>query len=152
MPTGCCSSRSARRGLYSVTMGATTVWERWDSMLPDGTINPGQMTSFNHYALGAVADWMHRVIGGIAPAEPGYGTVRVAPPPGGGLTWAQTSLETPHGHVTVAWQLGPDGALDVDVAVPDGITAEIDIPGADARSVGGGHHRVTGGVRQPTQT
>ena len=58
--------------LYPVTMGATTIWERWDSMLPDGTINPGQMTSFNHYALGAVADWMHRVIGGIAPLEPGY--------------------------------------------------------------------------------
>ncbi len=46
--------------LYPVTMGATTIWERWDSMLPDGTINPGEMTSFNHYALGAVADWMHR--------------------------------------------------------------------------------------------
>ena len=46
--------------LYPITMGATTVWERWDSMLPDGSINPGEMTSFNHYALGAVADWMHR--------------------------------------------------------------------------------------------
>ena len=55
--------------LYSVTMGATTVWERWDSMLPDGTINPGEMTSFNHYALGAVADWMHRTIGGLSPAR-----------------------------------------------------------------------------------
>ena len=53
-------------------MGATTIWERWDSMLPDGTINPGEMTSFNHYALGAVADWMHRTIGGIAPVAPGY--------------------------------------------------------------------------------
>ena len=55
--------------LYPVTMDATTIWERWDSMLPDGTINPGEMTSFNHYALGAVADWMHRTIGGIAPAS-----------------------------------------------------------------------------------
>ncbi len=73
--------------LYPVTMGATTVWERWDSMLPDGTINPGQMTSFNHYALGAVADWMHRVVGGLAPLEPGYASVLVAPQPGGGLTW-----------------------------------------------------------------
>ena len=50
-----------------MTMGATTIWERWDSMLPDGTINPGEMTSFNHYALGAVADWMHRTVGGLAP-------------------------------------------------------------------------------------
>ena len=60
--------------LYPVTMGATTIWERWDSMLPDGTINPGQMTSFNHYAFGAVADWMHRDHRRIRPAEPGYRT------------------------------------------------------------------------------
>ncbi len=80
--------------LYPVTMGATTVWERWDSMLPDGTINPGDMTSFNHYALGAVADWMHRTIGGLSATEPGYAAVRVAPRPGGGLTWAETALET----------------------------------------------------------
>jgi alpha-L-rhamnosidase len=132
--------------LYSVTMGSTTIWERWDSMLPDGTINPGQMTSFNHYALGAVADWMHRMIGGIAPAEPGYRTVRIAPRPGGGLTWAQASLDTPHGHVAVAWRLTPDGVLDVDVAVPEGVTAEIDLPGAPSRRIGAGHHHMTGGV------
>ena len=57
--------------LYPVTMGATTIWERWDSMLPDGTVNPGEMTSFNHYALGAVADWLHRTVAGLAPAAPG---------------------------------------------------------------------------------
>ena len=70
--------------LYPVTMGATTIWERWDSMLPDGTINPGEMTSFNHYALGAVADWMHRTVGGIDPLEPGYARVLVAPRRGAG--------------------------------------------------------------------
>ena len=52
--------------LYPVTMGATTIWERWDSMLPDGSINPGEMTSFNHYAFGAVADWLHRTVAGLA--------------------------------------------------------------------------------------
>ena len=57
--------------LYPVTMGATTIWERWDSMLPDGTINPGQMTSFNHYAFGAIGDWLHRVVAGLAPDAPG---------------------------------------------------------------------------------
>ena len=85
--------------LYPVTMGATTIWERWDSMLPDGTINPGQMTSFNHYALGAVADWLHRTVAGLAPAEPGYRTVRVAPRPGGGMTWAKATLTTAHGEI-----------------------------------------------------
>jgi alpha-L-rhamnosidase len=52
-------------------MGAATVWERWDSMPPDGTINRGEMTSFNHYALGAVADWLHKAVGGISPLAPG---------------------------------------------------------------------------------
>lgn len=128
--------------LYPVTMGATTMWERWDAMLPDGTINPGAMTSFNHYALGAVADWMHRQIGGIAPAEPGYRSVRVAPRPGGGLTWAETSLDTPHGRIAVAWRLAPTGRLDVEVTVPDGITAEVDLPGAEPHRIGAGHHHI----------
>ena len=57
--------------LYAITMGATTIWERWDSMLPDGSINPGQMTSFNHYAFGAIAHWMHQTIGGFAHWSPG---------------------------------------------------------------------------------
>ena len=88
------TERECPSWLYPVTMGATTIWERWDSMLPDGTINPGEMTSFNHYALGAVADWMHRTIGGLAPLEPGYAKVLVAPRPGGGLTWCRAGLDT----------------------------------------------------------
>ena len=76
-------------------MGATTIWERWDSMLPDGSINPGEMTSFNHYALGAIADWMHRVVGGLAPLEPGYRRILVAPQIGAGIDWARTSLRHP---------------------------------------------------------
>lgn len=58
--------------LYQVVMNGTTTWERWDSMLPDGRVNTGSMTSFNHYAFGAVADWIHATIGGLAPAEPGW--------------------------------------------------------------------------------
>ncbi len=114
--------------LYPVTMGATTVWERWDSMLPDGTINPGEMTSFNHYALGAVADWMHRTIGGLTAMEPGYRAVRIAPRPGGGLTWARTTLETRHGHVAVSWRL--EGAsLVVETVVPHGVAAVLSLEG-----------------------
>jgi alpha-L-rhamnosidase len=128
--------------LYPVTMGATTIWERWDSMLPDGTINPGQMTSFNHYALGAVADWMHRVIGGIAPLAPGYGKVLIAPQPGGGLTWATASLETPHGRVEVRWrETGPD--LTVEAAVPAGVTGVLRLPGQPDRELTPGRHIVT---------
>ncbi|MCP1415569.1 alpha-L-rhamnosidase [Paenarthrobacter sp. A20] len=114
--------------LYPVTMGATTVWERWDSMLPDGTVNPGEMTSFNHYALGSVADWMHRTIGGIAPASPGYKSAIIAPRPGGGITWAEASLETPQGVISVHWELsGRD--LTVSVSVPEGTEAVLRLPG-----------------------
>ena len=132
--------------LYSVTMGATTVWERWDSMLPDGTINPGQMTSFNHYALGAVADWMHRVIGGIAPLAPGYSKVLIAPQPGGGITWTRAALETHAGRISVHWEQQPSGALDVDVQLPDGVSALVRLPDGTERQVGAGSHRVSSQV------
>lgn len=114
--------------LYPVTMGATTVWERWDSMLPDGTINPGDMTSFNHYALGAVADWMHRTVGGIAPLEPGYSAVRVAPRPGGGLTWARTALDTARGRIEVDWRI-EGGTLTVQTTLPSGVTGVLSLDG-----------------------
>ncbi|HEX5729502.1 alpha-L-rhamnosidase [Microbacterium sp.] len=132
--------REAPSWLYAVTMGATTIWERWDSMLPDGAVNPGGMTSFNHYAFGAVADWMHRTVGGLAPLEAGYRRILVAPQPGGGLTWAQTSLQTPHGLAAVRWDL--DGsALDVEVTVPAGAEAVLRLPGRDDEVVGPGVHR-----------
>ncbi|WP_425148572.1 family 78 glycoside hydrolase catalytic domain [Deinococcus sp.] len=114
--------------LYPVTMGATTVWERWDSMLPDGTINTGQMTSFNHYALGAVADWLHRVVGGISALAPGYAQLLIAPHPGGGLTDVETSLETRHGRVAVHWSIAGD-SLQVQTEVPEGVGGILRLPG-----------------------
>jgi alpha-L-rhamnosidase len=127
--------------LYPVTMGATTIWERWDSMLPDGTINPGQMTSFNHYALGAVADWMHRKIGGIESLQPGYSTVLIAPQPGDEIEWARSSLETRHGKLAVSWSRDSEGWIEADIAVPEGVTAVVRLPGApDQELVGGKHH------------
>ncbi len=126
--------------LYPVSMGATTVWERWDSMLPDGSINVGEMTSFNHYALGAVADFLHRVVAGLAPAEPGYRTLLVRPRPGGGLTEAGATLRTPYGDASVHWHR-PADRLVVDVVVPAGATARIELPGRDAVEVAAGTHR-----------
>ena len=126
--------------LYPVTMGATTIWERWDSMLPDGSVNPGGMTSFNHYAFGAVADWMHRVIGGLAPAAPGYRNLRIEPRPGGGLTWARTSHMTPYGVAEVSWRR-EHGTLTVHVAVPAGSTAVVALPGAAPVEAGPGRHQ-----------
>ncbi|NUP41070.1 MAG: family 78 glycoside hydrolase catalytic domain, partial [Streptomyces sp.] len=103
--------------LYPVSMGATTVWERWDSMLPDGSINPGEMTSFNHYALGAVADWLHRTVAGLEAAEPGWRRLRIAPVPGGDLTFAKAAHDTPYGRAEAGWRI-EDGTLVVEVLVP----------------------------------
>ncbi|MET1052485.1 MAG: alpha-L-rhamnosidase C-terminal domain-containing protein, partial [Mycetocola sp.] len=128
--------------LYPISMGATTIWERWDSMLPDGSINPGEMTSFNHYALGAVADWMHRTIGGIAPAEPGYRTIEIAPILGGGVTSARASLDTGYGTVSVDWSL--DGTdLTLRTVVPPNTHARVVLPGLEPVTVGSGAYEWT---------
>jgi alpha-L-rhamnosidase len=134
--------RESPSWLYPVTMGATTIWERWDSMLPDGSINPGEMTSFNHYALGAVADWMHRVLGGIAPLEPGYTKVLVAPQPGGDIRWARSSLETRHGTIGVSWSREGTDDTRLELSVPDGVTALVRRPGHPDLELGGGRHSI----------
>ncbi|WP_461060826.1 glycoside hydrolase family 78 protein [Streptomyces pseudoechinosporeus] len=129
--------------LYPVTQGATTVWERWDSLLPDGSVNPGEMTSFNHYALGAVADWLHRTVGGLSPAAPGYRRIRIAPRPGGGLTQARARHLTPYGLAESSWEI-ERGRLTVTAVVPPGTTALIDLPGGGSPAqVGSGTHRFT---------
>lgn len=116
--------------LYPVSMGATTVWERWDSMLPDGSINSGEMTSFNHYALGAVVDWMHRIIGGLAPAEPGYRRLLIAPRPGGGLTHCHTDLITPYGEAACSWKI-ENGQIELSVKIPPNTSALVTVPGSE---------------------
>ncbi|MGW3116606.1 family 78 glycoside hydrolase catalytic domain [Streptomyces sp. NPDC001107] len=116
--------------LYPVSMGATTVWERWDSMLPDGSINPGEMTSFNHYALGAVADWLHRTVAGLEAAEPGWRRLRIAPVPGGDLTFAKAAHDTPYGRAEAGWRI-ENGTLVVEVLVPPNTRAEVRLPGDD---------------------
>ena len=121
LETGCPSF------LYPVTMGATTIWERWDSIRPDGTINPSGMTSLNHYALGAVVDWMHRTIGGLSAIEPGYRSMLIAPQPGGGLTSATVRHQTVHGEVTVAWNVA-GRRVSLDVVIPAGTTASVRPP------------------------
>ncbi|HEY5886632.1 MAG TPA: family 78 glycoside hydrolase catalytic domain [Acidimicrobiales bacterium] len=132
--------------LYQVRRGATTVWERWDSMLPDGTINPGEMTSFNHYAFGAVGDFLQRRVAGLAPGNPGGRHHHIEPRPGGGLTRAEATLETPYGHVAVAWHReGPQLHLEVDLP-PKG-TATVVLPDGATTELGAGHHELQGACR-----
>ena len=145
LETGCPS------WLYAVTMGATTVWERWDSMLPDGTINPGQMTSFNHYALGAVADWLHRSVGGLAPAAPGYRKVVVRPLVTEALDHAQVQYDSAYGRHAVSWARVGDQVL-LSVSVPVGTTAEVWVPGeATPVQIGPGEHSFHGIATAPAR-
>ncbi|HEY3558360.1 MAG TPA: family 78 glycoside hydrolase catalytic domain [Kribbella sp.] len=136
LQTGCPS------WLYAVTMGATTIWERYDSMLPDGSINPGEMTSFNHYALGAVADWLHRRVAGLAAAEPGYKSIDVRPLLTDQLTNASARHLTPYGEASVAWARA-DGQVTLTVTVPVGSRAKVDVPGQETVEVGHGTHEWT---------
>ncbi len=127
--------------LYPVTMGATTIWERWDSMLPDGSVNPGEMTSFNHYALGAVVDFMHRVVAGLAPASPGYRSLLIAPQPSMLLGRASAELDTPYGRAASSWTRN-GREVNLTVTVPTGVTARIVLPNGEGDDMveSGTHH------------
>ncbi|MET8983159.1 family 78 glycoside hydrolase catalytic domain [Streptomyces sp. NPDC004539] len=113
--------------LYALKHDATTIWERWDSMLPDGTVNPGEMTSFNHYALGAIARWLHTTVAGLVANAPGYRDIVFRPRPGGGLTWARAAHESPYGRVAIRWELR-EAELVVETTVPTGATGRIEWP------------------------
>lgn len=113
--------------LYPVSTGATTIWERWNSWSDSTGFADAAMTSFNHYAYGAVGDWMYRTLGGLAPAADGYRRVLVAPRPPEAVHWADTSLVTGHGTVSVGWRHEGDG-FGLDVDLPPGVTAEVRVP------------------------
>ncbi|MET0565631.1 MAG: family 78 glycoside hydrolase catalytic domain [Acidimicrobiia bacterium] len=160
--------------LYQVEMGATTVWERWDAIRPDGSIHPGDMApppgmedqdgpqghmrSFNHYAYGAVIDWIYRHLAGLAPdrIRPGYRHVILAPKPVTGIDWARASIDSDFGTTAISWQIEPDGSLAADVKIPPGASGTFLPPANDdsevtlngeptARDVilGPGSHRLT---------
>jgi alpha-L-rhamnosidase len=114
-----------------VKQGATTIWERWDGLKPDGTFQDKGMNSFNHYAYGAIGEWMYRVMAGIEidPAAPGYKHVLFQPRPGGGFTRASASHLTPYGRVSSGWTL-EGNAFELAVEVPPNTTATIRLPGA----------------------
>ncbi len=117
--------------LYPISMGATTIWERWDGIRPDGSFQDAGMNSFNHYAYGAIGEWLYRVTAGIDadPQEPGYKHVRIQPQPGGGLTYARATLNTMYGVIVSAWEIA-DGQLQLDIAVPPNTRATVRLPHA----------------------
>ncbi|KAI5456976.1 bacterial alpha-L-rhamnosidase domain protein [Mariannaea sp. PMI_226] len=137
--------KSCPSWLYPVTMGSTTVWERWDSMLPDGSINPGEMTSFNHYAFGAVAKFLFERIAGLQRLEPGWKRFRVAPLIGAEFSYATGSHVTPYGVASCSWKTSQaensSETFTLKVSVPTNTIADIIIPdgkGERMRTVGPG--------------
>ena len=116
--------------LYSVSKGATTVWEHWDGIKPDGSFWDEDMNSFNHYAYASVADWVFGVACGIQPAAPGYARVRIAPHPDPRLNSLSAVLDTVHGRIRSAWKYTDSGLrYEIDVPVP----AEIVLDGKTVR-------------------
>jgi len=122
--------------LYPVKQGATTIWERWDGQKPDGSFQDAGMNSFNHYAYGAIGEWMYRVVAGLDldPREPGYRHVLVQPQPGGGLTAAEARLETPYGEAASGWTLA-DGKAAVTGTVPPNARGTVRLPAATLAGV-----------------
>jgi alpha-L-rhamnosidase len=117
-------------------MGATTIWEKWDAVKPDSTV---QATSYNHYAYGAVGDWLYRVVAGIDAATPGYKKIIIRPHPGGGLTWVKASYQCPYGKIVSDWKL-ENGTLRMQVEIPAGTTATVYVPGQEPVEVTAGKY------------
>ncbi|SHM71156.1 glycoside hydrolase family 78 protein [Mucilaginibacter sp. OK098] len=122
--------------LYPVKMGATTIWERWDGIRPDGTLETPTMNSYNHYAYGAIGDWMYRVIAGIDTKEdaPGYKQIVIKPTLGGNLSNVEADYETNYGKVSSHWKIDGSNLL-LDVEIPANTTATIYIPGNNSSTI-----------------
>jgi alpha-L-rhamnosidase len=122
--------------LYPVKMGATTIWERWNGIRTDSTFEPASMNSFNHYAYGAIGDWMYREVAGVDTYEdaPGYKKIKIQPHPGKGLIHAAATLETYYGVLSSSWKT-ENGKFILDVEVPVNTSADVYIPAKNAESV-----------------
>ncbi len=122
--------------LYPVKMGATTIWERWDGIKPNGTFQTPSMNSLNHYAYGAIGDWMYRVMAGIDTyeGEPGYRHSIIKPRIGGGFTTASAGFESYYGRLSSAWKV-EDDRMVFDIEIPPNTTSDIFIPALDMDDV-----------------
>ncbi|MDP4209566.1 MAG: family 78 glycoside hydrolase catalytic domain [Bacteroidota bacterium] len=122
--------------LYPVTQGATTIWERWDGQKPDGTFQDVGMNSFNHYAYGAIGEWLYSHVSGINYdlAYPGYKHILFIPHVGGGLTQATGDFTSMYGKITSSWKLEND-VFTYEVSVPANTTATAVLPNATLKDV-----------------
>ncbi|WP_407731207.1 family 78 glycoside hydrolase catalytic domain [Pseudocitrobacter faecalis] len=119
--------------LYQVHAGATTIWEHWDGIKPDGTMWSPDMNSFNHYAYGAIGEWLYRAAAGINPdeSEPGFKRIHLRPLPGGDIRWLKASYQSNYGNIGVHWQRDGEKMLTLSVAIPPNTRADVVLEGAE---------------------
>lgn len=146
--------------LYQITKGATTIWEHWDGIREDGSFWSRDMNSFNHYAYGAIGDWLYRVVAGLDTDQehPGYRHILIKPHTGNGLTFARASLQSMYGEIRSEWETTSTG-MKLQVAIPANTTATVILPGAVLENVREGgssleglegvsrYEQIDGGVR-----
>jgi alpha-L-rhamnosidase len=122
--------------LYPITKGATTIWEHWDGIKPDGSFWSADMNSFNHYAYGSVGDWLYRVMAGIDTdsEKPGYKHIYIKPQPEHDISFARASLESMYGEIKSAWEK-KDGRMTVEATIPANTTATVILPSAKLENV-----------------
>lgn len=129
--------------LYEVKAGGTTIWERWDALTNKGGADgTGGMISFNHYASGAVGEFLYKRVAGIQPTSAGYKTFKVAPLIGGGITYAHGATDTPYGKISSDWKL-EGGKFFITVTVPPCTECEIVLPNGESTAVGSGEHKLS---------
>ncbi len=126
--------------LSCVKLGATTIWERWNSLLPDGSVSGTGMNSLNHYAYGSVVNFMVRYAAGLRPLAPGYRKALIAPAPNAALGYMDCTYDSVNGRYTVSWHIMNDGTVKVDCTVPQGCSALVQLPDGSEHEVGSGSH------------
>ncbi|HET6316633.1 MAG TPA: family 78 glycoside hydrolase catalytic domain [Chloroflexota bacterium] len=128
--------------LFEVQNGATSIWERWNGWTPEQGFYSPRMNSFNHYAFGAVGDWMYRYLAGLEPLEPGYRRVLMRPRPGAGFTAASARHESLYGVHECSWRI-EHGQLRIETRVPANTSARVVLPDGEQRELDPGRHEIS---------
>ena len=114
--------------MHCINLGATTIWERWNSVLDDGHLSGIMMNSLNHYSYGAIVEYLYRDVAGLKALEPGFKKALITPLMNGKLKYMNMTYDSAYGEYKVSWKVLKDGNVSVDVQVPFGCSAVIGLP------------------------
>ena len=138
--------------LYAVNLGATTIWERWNSLNPDGSISSTGMNSLNHYAYGSIVEWMYRDMCGLNPSSgedglTGFRHARIAPKPDSSLQWAKARYRSAAGLYESGWRIDEAGHLTIDITIPFNASATVVLPEAKQGAISMNGQTLDAGVQ-----